>query len=138
MRGITFRARGHPNITARHRTTLMITKDPEVTPRGDCIIGVSSERSVADLPAALKRGIRAGRGILITLMVGDRVETVSGSGHPSLALDHPSDIVIRKSCYICGRTLAVRANMSAADLPRDFVRLLQDPDAVLRIRIELT
>ncbi|HIP58595.1 MAG TPA: DUF371 domain-containing protein, partial [Archaeoglobus profundus] len=30
---------GHPNITAKHRTTLEITKDEELSIRGDCIIG---------------------------------------------------------------------------------------------------
>ncbi|MEM2874489.1 MAG: DUF371 domain-containing protein [Candidatus Hadarchaeales archaeon] len=137
MSGITFRARGHPNIKARHSTTLMITKDPEVSPKGDCVIGVSSEKSVADLPAELKDGIRAGRGVIIELRVGNRRETVRALGHPLLKLAHTSDMVIRKSCYVCERTLAVRANVSAADLPRDFVDLLRDPNAILLIKIEV-
>ncbi|RLF17024.1 MAG: DUF371 domain-containing protein, partial [Thermoprotei archaeon] len=29
---------GHPNIRALHRSTMEITKEPYVTPRGDCII----------------------------------------------------------------------------------------------------
>jgi len=61
----------------------------------------------------------------VRMEVGGKVETVRGWGHPSLALDHPTDMVVRKSSFLCGRTLAVRADKAARDLSREFVRELR-------------
>ena len=36
-------ARGHPNIRATHKTTLEVTKEKELSPRGDCIIGICAD-----------------------------------------------------------------------------------------------
>jgi len=137
MGKITFRARGHPNITARHKTTLMITKEPQVGTKGDCIIGVCAERSVLDLPNEIKEEIKAGKEICITIKVGETSETVRARGHPLLPLNNPTDMVVRKSNYICGRTLAIFADRASGDLSRKFVHLLQRSDAVLDITVEL-
>jgi len=137
MTGITFTARGHPNISARHTTTLMITRDPEVGPRGDCVVGVSAEKSLPDLPEELKEGIRAGRSVVIRMMAGGVVEVVRARGHHLLPLSHPTDMVVRKSGYVCARTLAVYADKSSADLSRKFVRLLRSRDAMLEITVEV-
>jgi hypothetical protein len=130
-------ARGHPMIKATHPTTLMITKDREVGPHGDCIVAVAADKAVADLDRALKGSIRAGRPVKVTFKVGDAVVAVSGSGHPNLTLDHKTDIVIRKSAYKCGRTLAIGANKAAADLPRDIVSRLRDPLSKIQVSIEV-
>ncbi|MCD6301577.1 MAG: DUF371 domain-containing protein, partial [Staphylothermus sp.] len=50
--------RGHPNIRATHKTTLEITKEPHVTPRGDCIIAVNATKATKDLDPELKNIIR--------------------------------------------------------------------------------
>ncbi|MDI6642617.1 MAG: DUF371 domain-containing protein [Candidatus Hodarchaeaceae archaeon] len=130
-------ARGHPGVTARHRTTFMVTKDREVSPRGDCIIAVGADKAVSDLPPELKRAIKAGRELSITLKVGKTVEKIQARGHPSLALDHPTDIVVRKSKFTCGRTLAIRADKAAADLQRKFVTALRNPATKLEMRVEI-
>ncbi|MHA1410910.1 MAG: DUF371 domain-containing protein, partial [Candidatus Odinarchaeia archaeon] len=49
-----FKARGHENITATHPTTLEITKDMKLTPRGDCIIAVGSEKALFDFSDEIK------------------------------------------------------------------------------------
>jgi hypothetical protein len=131
-------ARGHPGITAKHRTTLMLTRDREVGPRGNCIIAVSADKAGPDLPQELKDSIRAGRDILITLEVEGMVEKIHAKGHPLLSLDHPKDLVVRKSRFVCGRTLAVEANKAAADLRRKFVAALKNPANVLRMKIEVS
>lgn len=120
-------AGGHPMLTAKHRTTFMVTKDGKVGPRGDCIIAVNADKSAAELPAGLKRLLMSGEPILIVLRVGKLVEEVHAWGHPSLTLDHPTDIVVRKSRFICGRTLAIGADKAAADLSRELVALLRNP-----------
>lgn len=128
-------AKGHPGITARHRTTFMITKEREVGPKGDCIIGVGADKSVADLSPELKHLIRSGRELVIMLEVGGVLEEVHAWGHPSLSLDHPTDLVVRKSRFTCERTLAVGADKAAADLSRALIDKLRNPKIMLKILI---
>ncbi len=130
-------ARGHPGITARHRTTFMVTKDRGVGPKGDCIIAVGADKAVSDLAPELKRAIRAGRELLITLRAGEMVEKIHARGHPSLTLDHPTDIVVRKSKFTCGRTLAIGADKAAAELSRKFAAGLRNPATRVELKIEL-
>lgn len=130
-------AKGHPRITAKHRTTLMVTKEREVGPKGDCIIAVNADKAVSDLAPELKRAIRAGRELVITLRVGGLVEKIHARGHPSLTLAHHTDIVIRKSKFTCGRTLAIEADKAAANLRREFVAALRDSATKLEMRIEI-
>lgn len=128
-------ARGHPNIRATHRTTLEITKDKELTPRGDCIIGVRANKSVADLSLEFKEALRNPRSILIAeLIVGDLRDLVLAQGSSLLRHENRQKMILRKSEYIDDATLAVRANKAAHDLRRDLVDLLRDPEAVLLIR----
>jgi hypothetical protein len=132
-----FKARGHPRITARHPTTLMITGEKEVGPKGDCIVAVGADKGAKDLSGALKRAIRAGRRVRVTLKVGDIVEVIQGFGDPSLTQENPTDLVIRKSRFTCGRTVAIKADKAASDLSRNFVSRLQYPDAEIQVLIEV-
>lgn len=134
-----FRAQGHPNIRARHRTTLMITKEEDVTPRGDCIVAVAAERGLRDLNPQLKEAIRReGTKINLFIEAENLVFKVSGFGDPRLPLSHPTDMVIRKSGYICSRTLMVRADKAASDIPNPLLKLLRrgDQEVVFRLIIE--
>jgi hypothetical protein len=132
-----FRARGHPQITARHPTTLMITKDEGVGPNGDCIVAVGAGKGARDLSGTIKRAIRAGSRVRVTLRVGDAVEVIQGFGDPGLAQESPTDIVLRKSRFTCGRTVAIEADKAAGDLSRDFVSLLLRPDVEIQVSIEV-
>ncbi|MBA7606014.1 hypothetical protein ES703_13152 [subsurface metagenome] len=129
-------ARGHPRVTARHPTTLMITKDEEVGPKGDCIIAVAASRGAAEFSDDFKKAIKSGAAVTITIESGGSVEKVRAFGHPSLTLEHPTDLVVRKSEFICGRTLAIRADKAAAGLSRSFVSKLQSLMSV-RVVIEV-
>jgi hypothetical protein len=131
------RARGHPRITAIHPTTLMITKEEEVGPKGDCIVAVGADKGAKDLSGTLKRAIRAGRRVRVTLKVGATAEVIQGFGDPGLAQENPTDIVIRKSRFTCGRTVAIEADKAAGDLSRNFVSLLLDPAAEIQVSIEV-
>jgi hypothetical protein len=131
-------ARGHPGITARHRTTFMVTKDREVGPMGDCIIAVGADKAGPDLSFELKQAMRAGQELVITLEVGGMTEKVHAFGHPSLTLNHPTDLVIRKSRFVCGRTLAIGADKAAADLQKKFVAAMRNPETKLELKIEVS
>lgn len=129
-------AKGHPEIKALHPTTIMVTKDKEVGPKGDCIIAVAADKSVADLNETIKRMIQLGCRILITLEVNGATEVIQAFGHPDLTLNHTRDMVVRKSAFKCGRTLAIHADKAAADLSRTLVARLRDPTAKVRISVK--
>lgn len=119
---------GHPNITARHKTTFEITKDPEISKKADCIIGVRASKSISEIPEEAKKLIRAGARVEIELCLPDYgiKDHAVGFGDQRLSFTHPTDIVIRKSRFVCGRTLLISANKSAFDLNRELIELLKD------------
>lgn len=120
-------ARGHGNISATHETTIEITKERTLSRRGDCIIAVGANRSVQDLTQEFKKRLRKDDAkIVVIVEVGGISETIVAYGDSRLTLAHPTDTVIRKSGYICSRTLAVHANKSASDLSRELVGKMQD------------
>lgn len=132
----TFRARGHPNIRAAHGTTLMITRDPELTRRGDCIVAVKAEKGSLDLGRRMKEAMRRRDArIRLILEVEGVTFEVSGRGDPGLTLSHPADMVARKSRYVCGRTLMIGADKAACDLGPHLVGLLRNGDQVVNVSI---
>ena len=119
---------GHKNIRSNHQKTIEITKESHLTPRGDCIVGVNATSSCADLPLELKEKLKnPDSKINFSICVGDHEFLLEGRGHPELILSHAEDIVIRKSDFICPRTLAIKCDKASDLLPRDMVTLLQDP-----------
>jgi len=130
---------GHENIRATHKTTLEITKEKKVTPRGDCIIGVKADKSVMDLDERIKERMRERDRIKIRIALPDYGLGFEfhAKGHPELEFTHETDAVIRKSRYVCGRTLAVESEISAFDIDREFVELLKDRKTLLSIKIQV-
>ncbi|HUS78829.1 MAG TPA: DUF371 domain-containing protein [Patescibacteria group bacterium] len=134
----TFMARGHPNVTSTNRTTLMITTDPHLTTRGDCILVIRAEKGLRDLNPDLKEAIRSeGSRVHLTMEVGGTQFHVSGKGDPRLPLDHPTDMVIRRSGYICGRTLMIHADKAAVDIDTSFLELLRDEGVKVSVTIRV-
>jgi hypothetical protein len=128
-------ARGHDSVLATHRSTFEITKDAHLTHRGDCVVAVAADKGVRDLSDELKRVLRKPSSKLtIVLQAGQERVVVEASGTPELVLSHPRDIVVRKSSFMCNRTLAVNANKVAKDFPRKFVKQLRNPQH----RIDIT
>jgi len=129
-------AYGHCRIRSTHRTTFEITKEKHLTERGDCIVAVKSDKAVADLSRDFKEATRRPDAeITITIEAGEEKETVKAKGDPRLSLTDPTDIVIRKSGYICNRTLAVKADKAAADISRRLIEKLRDPDQTVRVAL---
>lgn len=119
---------GHENIRSNHPRTIEITKESHLTPSGDCIIGVNASASCADLPPLLKKKLRnASSKITFSFKVGDHEFDVKGRGHGNLILTHLDDIVIRKSDFVCPRTLAVKCDKASDLIPREMISLLQNP-----------
>jgi hypothetical protein len=119
---------GHENIRSNHQKTIEITKEPHLTPQGDCIIGVNATSSCADLPQKLKDKLKVSDSkVTFSIRVENHEFITEGTGHPDLVLTHTGDIVIRKSNFICPRTLAIKCDKASDLLPRDMVSLLRDP-----------
>jgi len=133
----TFTAWGHPNVLSTHRTTLMTTTDDHLSTRGDCIIAVSAEKRLRDLNSRIKEAIRhEGSTVRLIIETEGRTFTVEGKGDPRLTLSHPSDMVIRKSGYICDRTLMIRADKAACDIDNSIIELLQKENCQISLTIE--
>ncbi|MEM1565574.1 MAG: DUF371 domain-containing protein [Candidatus Bathyarchaeia archaeon] len=127
---------GHKNIRATHRTTLEITKEKELSVRGDCIVAVSADKGFPDFKPEFRELLRKdGAKVAVAIDVGEIVETVSAFGSSRLVLAHPTDLVVRKSDYVCDRTLAIRADKAACDLSRRFVARLRNPLQKVRVTI---
>ena len=119
-------AHGHENILATHTTTFEITKKSSVSKGGNCIIAVGATKSAADLHPRFKKIARSESArITITIEADTIVDFVEAEGEQRLLPLHPTDIVIRMSDYICGRTVAIRADKAAADLSRRLVEKLK-------------
>jgi hypothetical protein len=132
-------ARGHPNVTAMHKTTLEITKERELSKRGDCIIGVRAEKSISELSENIKNHLKRGGIAKISILLPEYglKEEIKGVGSRKMSFNHPTDIVVRKSSFICGRTLLIKADKAAIDLSREMVELLKYPSTFLVFRIEI-
>ena len=125
----TIIAKGHKNIKGTHRTTFEITKEKEISRAADCIIGVKANKGLADLSEEIKRELKKAKNIEIKIKLPEYnlEETIIAKGDSKLKLTHTTDVVIRKSNFICDRTLAIKANKAAKDINREIISLLSDP-----------
>ncbi len=131
-----FFARGHVNITAKHATTLEITKEVDLTKNGDCIIAVGATKGLAELSETFKILCADDNAkIILEINAAEIVESVQGRGSSSLTLSHHEDIVARKSSYVTDRTLIISADKAARDINRKLVRALRSPNTSVRIRL---
>jgi len=130
-------ALGHQNVRAANKTTFEITKETFLTRRGDCIVAVSATKGAADLHVRFREAARNHNArITIAIEADDEKEVVEACGSPLLTFSHPTDLVVRKSDYVCGRTLAIGADKAAEDFSRRLVDRLRNPEQ--RVKITLT
>lgn len=137
MRAVeVIRASGHENILATNKNTFEITKDRCLTKRGNCVIAVAADQSISELSVEFRKTLRKKDAKLtIVIKADDQTEVVEAWGASKLTFNHPRDLVVRKSKYICERTLAIRANKSAKDLSRNLVKKLKNPQRKIEITL---
>ena len=100
---------------------------------------MKSSSAVRNLPEDLKRVLSSSRGrARLALRVGPLEFTLEGRGDPRLTFSHDTDLVVRKSAFISDRTLMIHADKSSIDIPRDMVRMLQDPNNRVTVEISAT
>lgn len=132
----TIRCRGHPNVISRHSTTFEITKEEHLTCKGDCIIAVGAEKGAADLSPGFRAALARDDAILVTrLTCGNKSVIVTSQGSAGLVLDHPTDMVWRRSRHLCGRTVGVGSDQTAKTLPRELIACLRKGGELL---VEMT
>jgi len=130
-------AYGHSNVRATHKTTFEFTKDPHLTLRGDCVIAIRASKGAVDLSSEFKELARKKDSkITVTIRVGRVKETAVGYGDPKLLLTHPTDLVARKSDFVCGRTLMIHSNKAACNFSSKLIKALLNPNQ--RVGITLT
>lgn len=116
------RAKGHENVLSLHKSTFEITKDKDLSLAGDCIIGLDIDKSMDDFPEEFKNKLaNDDTKVIVELNTPNASDRIEGHGHHELSLSHPTDIVCRKSTFICPRTLMIKSDKAAIDLNRDLI-----------------
>ncbi len=134
---IEIKTKGHKNVSSNHKTTFEITKDKEIGPSADCIIGINSNKTMNNFTQEFKDKIANSKTrILVTLDTENGHDSILGYGHEKLTLNHPTDIVCRTSNYICNRTLMIKSNKAARDLDRNLIEDLKK-EKIMKVKIEL-
>ena len=127
-------ANGHKNILATHKTTIEITKERELSKKGNCIIAVGANKSISELSEDFKKKLRSKNSKLtIKIEANGLNDKLTAKGFPKLILTNTRDMVIRKSSYICDRTLAIRSNKAAIELSRELIMKLRNPNQQVKI-----
>jgi hypothetical protein len=130
---------GHKNVMSLHEKTIEITKDRNLTTNGDCIIGVDAAISCIDLPEKMKKNIQNPKSkISFSIEAEGKKFIIHGNGSEKLTLKHVKDIVLRKSAFTCSRTVAINCDKASSDIPRDFVKILQNPETRGKITIDVS
>ena len=115
---ISFTVKGHPKITAEHRSTLEFTKEDHVSGNGDCILGVSSNHNIGDLNKL--------NGRLIFVI---NVEGIKDSFEATIPKNHEitdeKELVIRTSSFVSGRTYAIASSKASIDIDRNLIEALK-------------
>jgi hypothetical protein len=120
------RCRGHPLVTGSHPTTFEITCEGHLTPGGNCIIGIAADKGCAGLSAEFREVLAHDDAILVTRLSAGGIEVeVRSRGSAQLTLDHPVDMVWRRSMFTGGRTIGICSDYVAATLPRELIASLR-------------
>ena len=130
-------SKGHRNVTSLHKSTFEVTKDVEIGPTADSIVGTSADKSMLDFPEEFKDKIAdSNTKVTVTLDTENGHDEINGFGHEDLTLTHPTDIVCRKSDFTCSRTLMINADKAAKDLDSGLIEDLKN-GKIMEVTIKL-
>lgn len=130
--------KGHKNVTSYHKSTFEITKDAEIGPTADCIVGVDMDKCMLNFLKEFKDKIASpNTKITVILETENGYDEITGWGNENLTLTHPTDIVIRKSDYVCDRTLMINADKAARDLDSNLIEDLKN-EKIMNVTIKLS
>ncbi|GAA2994410.1 DUF371 domain-containing protein [Actinokineospora diospyrosa] len=121
---LRLRCRGHGEIRATHGKTLEFTADSAISGRATCVVGVAGE-VVGQAPGAVAGPVE------ITISAGGATTTVRALANSRWRPG--ASAVVRRSGQRLPNTLATDADLSSADLPRELVAALADPNTVVDV-----
>lgn len=120
------RCHGHPLVSASHPTTFEVTAEGNLTESGHCIVGIMADKGARGLLPQFKKVLCHDDAKLATTLECGGIEIVVHTcGSAAMTLDHPTDLVWRKSRFVCGRTIGICSDHVAATLPEELVALLR-------------
>jgi len=117
-------AYGHPNIRCTHDSTIEITKEKNLTVRGNCILGVKATKACYDLSDELKNHIWNQEKITVLFEADEYKDEFIGFGNKKLLLTNKNEIVFRTSKFICDRTILIKCSKSSSKLNRELINTL--------------
>ena len=123
---VIFRCHGHPRISGTHTKTVEFTRDPDVTARATCVVGVRSEHDDREL-------LRLRGEVEVIVECGEVRDAFRASISPFFIGDDA--LVFRRGPQLRGRTLAFDATKTAAELHRELVRAAANRDALVNVTI---
>jgi hypothetical protein len=119
------RCRGHPLVLGTHPTTFEVTCEDHLTANGNCIIGISADKGCAGLAPSFRKVLAHDEAVLVTRLECEGiVAEITSRGSSRMTLVHPTDMVWRRSTFVCGRTIGVLSDAVALDLPRELITCL--------------
>ena len=127
---------GHENILCTHKTTIEITKETNLTKKGDCVLAVKASKACFDLTPDLKNKIKNGNKFKVLLKVDEVQDYFYGFGNKELKLSDKTDMVFRKSDFICERTVLINCSKSSKELSRELIDKLKNPETKLSLTFE--
>ena len=117
--------RGHPLVSGTHPTTFEVTAESHLTINGNCIIGIAADKGCAGLSSEFKNVLAHDDARLLTrLRCGEIEVEIHSQGSSQFTLTHPTDMVWRRSMFVCGRTIGIRSDQVAATLPDELIKNL--------------
>jgi hypothetical protein len=127
--------RGHPLVLGSHPTTFEITREDYLTKKGNCIIGIAGDKGCSELSTEFRHVLAHNDTVLITrLYYGGVTVKVKSRGSSLMTFDHPTDMVWRRSSFVCGRTIGIMTDYVAATLPRPFImNLIEGKDMIVSL-----
>ncbi len=124
--------RGHPLVLGSHPTTFEVTREDHLTKNGNCIIGIAADKGCRGLSPAFKHVIVHDDALLSTRLTCREVTVeVKSRGSSLMTLDNPTDMVWRRSSYICGRTIGIMTDHVAATLPEQLISNLIEGEEMI-------
>jgi hypothetical protein len=101
-------------------------------------VGICSEKGLSDFDSEFKKLAKSEKAQIICKIIWDnKMEIIKGKGHPKLTFQDPNDIVIRKSNYICDRTLMIKSNKASIDLDDELINKLKIGSTRIKVICEV-
>ncbi|MDP2796876.1 MAG: DUF371 domain-containing protein [Methanoregula sp.] len=117
--------RGHPLVLGTHPTTFEVTCESQLTSNGNCIIGITADKGCAGLSSEFRDLLAHDDARLLTLLMCGEIEVeIHSRGSSQFTLTHPTDMVWRRSMFVCGRTIGILSDKVAATLPDELIKML--------------